>query len=131
MTTLETKDELVQEILKTSSLELLPRNLGTTAVLTQPRFGVTAADLSFYKQCARERHRPRGPDPSVSSFGEMLLSDSFRMLFLKQFRDVLYGDRACYQAIVEAPLKDRRVPTGSGRALRRRSVRVSTDAARH
>ena len=26
------------------------------------------------------------------------------MLFLKQFRDIVYADRACYQAIVEAPI---------------------------
>jgi hypothetical protein len=27
------------------------------------------------------------------------------MLFLKQFRDILHTDRACYQAIVEAELR--------------------------
>ena len=42
------------------------------------------------------------------------------MLFLKQFRDVAYADRACYQAIVEAPLEvsgDIVEPLGQGYRL--------------
>jgi hypothetical protein len=84
---------------------------------SKPKFGVTDADIAFLGRCARETPdreamergaasipsdwRSLGPD---DDFNTSLLAGAFRMLFLKQFRDIVYADRACYQAIVEAPI---------------------------
>ena len=84
------------------------------------RFGLTAADQAFVRRCPREspdeeaeRNESAPPvtpadsgDPVANrgSLEEMLRSGGVRMLFLKQFRDVVHADRACYQAIVEAAI---------------------------
>lgn len=63
-----------------------------------PRFGATAADVKFFERTSRAF-----PTPNLIAYDEPeVLPDSWRMLFLKQFRDIAYADRACYQAIVEA-----------------------------
>jgi len=86
------------------------------------RFGVTAADESFSQRCPRESSdeepEPNAresaglptladsgePRPGRQDLEETLRSGRMRMLFLKQFRDVVHADRACYQAIVEAAI---------------------------
>jgi len=78
--------------------------------VSKPRFGVTAADAPFLSRRARdpEDEDPADTgsdeDPSRDELTKGLLAGALRMLFLKQFRDIVYPDRACYQAIVEAPL---------------------------
>jgi Acetoacetate decarboxylase (ADC) len=87
------------------------------ATSSKPKFGVTDADISFLGRCAREPPereamesgsgtilsdwRSLGPADDLNT---SLLAGAFRMLFLKQFRDIVFADRACYQAIVEAPI---------------------------
>jgi len=78
--------------------------------VSMPRLGVTAADASFLTRRAREAGHGdpadtgSDEDPSQDELKNALLAGKLRMLFLKQFRDIVYPDRACYQAIVEAPL---------------------------
>ena len=93
-----------------------PRHRPTASI---PRFGITAADASFMKHRAREAQDgdqaevESSEDLSPNELSNALLAGSLRMLFLKQFRDIVYADRACYQAIVEAPL----TMGGYGRAI--------------
>jgi len=57
----------------------------------------------------------RGNLPAVAdvnlldNFVESLLKGEGRQVFLKQFRDAADGTRACYQAVIEAPVKVTRV----------------------
>jgi hypothetical protein len=51
-----------------------------------------------------------------------LLSGRVDQVFLKQFRDATDGTRACYQAVVEAPIQIRRVE--SGLSMRDWKIRV-------
>ena len=76
------------------------------------KFGVTAADLEYFKRCAleapdpdssRPASRPRAAKQNVDLLHAF--QTGFRMLFLKQFRDIVFADRACFQAIVEAPVR--------------------------
>lgn len=64
-------------------------------------FGMTADDDAFLRRSAaalKERTPAVAPLPDLAA----MLSKPLTMLFLKQFRDVVFADRACYQAIVEA-----------------------------
>ena len=93
------------------------------------KFGVTAADLEFFTRCVREAPEPEPPDtadqtrrPPVTLRPEAYrpdvdlsraLQSGLRMLFLKEFRDIVFADRACFQAIVEAPIKTRGYTPGT------------------
>ena len=80
------------------------------AIVPHPRFGVTAADAGFFERFRRhdrgdrdrQRQRYAGQPPSIL---DVLSSRQLPMLFLKQFRDIVFGDRACYQAIVEGAFR--------------------------
>ena len=89
---------------------------------TRGRFGVTAADVEFFKRWHCEapdqdayeadeeetdtpsRRAVRGDTDRPEVDLESSLKNGVRMLFLKQFRDIAFADRACFQAIVEAVL---------------------------
>jgi hypothetical protein len=77
------------------------------AIVPHPRLGVTTADAAFFERFRRSpghREPDRRPMPPLT-FEHALRSGLLPMLFLKQFRDILFADRACYQAIVEAPFE--------------------------
>jgi hypothetical protein len=80
------------------------RGRRSATVVQQPRLGVTAADVSFFERCSRSVVPPPEADPDTVDLAA-LLSGGLPMLFLKQFRDVVHSDRACYQAIVQARLE--------------------------
>lgn len=82
------------------------------------RFGVTAADIEFFKRSALEAPDPDGPRPADGRRAQTQNVDlvgafqtGLRMLFLKQFRDIVFADRACFQAIVETRITARYKPT--------------------
>jgi hypothetical protein len=92
-------------VLRAMSVEPIGRP--AAAIVPQPRAGVTRADLAFFERFGRSPS-PSAPDRSVVrplNLADELLSGRLRMLFLKQFRDIVFPDRACYQAIVEAPFE--------------------------
>ena len=81
-----------------------PQGQATLPVFARPRLGATAADLLFYQRFyAEPANRWRGEPMPLDC--AQALSRPLPMLFLKQFRDILHSDRACYQAIVEAELR--------------------------
>jgi hypothetical protein len=90
------------------STNVTPHGPGAVPLVTHPRLGRSAADVSFFKRHCPGGAVPPGPDPEPGDLDNLirvLMSGSTPMLFLKQFRDILYADRACYQAIVEARFK--------------------------
>ena len=76
------------------------------------RFGVTAADLEYFTRRALEVPDPDSPQPASRRRAAKRNVDlvrafqtGFRMLSRKQFRDIVFADRACFQAIVETPIR--------------------------
>ena len=84
-----------------------PGVVARRSIVRQPRLGVTEADLAFFERFSGESAQNPPDDGPAEAFNleQALLSGALPMLFLKQFRDIAYADRACYQAIVEAPLE--------------------------
>jgi hypothetical protein len=71
-------------------------------IIRQPRI-LTAADMAFFTRFFGGGQE--SSEPSLVPFAlRAHLKWPFRMLFLKQFRDIVYSDLACYQAIVESTL---------------------------
>lgn len=92
----------IERRLAATRLEPLARR--PAAIVPHPRFGVTAADARFFQRFSRDagdRERQHDPGQPMRIL-DVLSSRQLPMLFLKQFRDIVFGDRACYQAIVEA-----------------------------
>ena len=90
-------------------LRIEPIGRAAADIVPHPRSGVTRADIAFFERCGRTPI-DAAPDPDFVrpvDVARELLSGVHRMLFLKQFRDVVFPDRACYQAIVEATLEIR------------------------
>jgi hypothetical protein len=100
------RDSIAKHItaaLGAAELKVMDRHVGT--LTTEPRLGITASDASFFERFPCDAAPDEDSDPSLIgpiSFEEALRLRSFPMLFLKQFRDIVFVDRACYQAIVEA-----------------------------
>lgn len=97
--------------------ELKPSDRKPTQIQPQPVMGVTAQDFAMKHLVSGTIGGVKPFDPPVDSLPELNLEDELMggrvpMLFLKQFRDVVFPDRACYQAIVEAPFKIHGDPTG-------------------
>jgi Acetoacetate decarboxylase (ADC) len=92
----------IAERLKIKELE--PRGHSAVPVLARPRLGTTAADVLFFTRRSPGFGEQRGTNLDTVDSGGVRPSGPLRMLFLKQFRDILHSDRACYQAIVEASL---------------------------
>jgi hypothetical protein len=103
-----TKEEIAKVIAGAMKATSVPgAGPGASVVAMPPRVGFTAGDAAFFRRRGLDFPRQPAPDPDPVDLRKALLSGSFRMLFLKQFRDVGYADRACYQAIVEAPTEIR------------------------
>jgi hypothetical protein len=81
----------------------------------------TSADQAF-EAALRRRFDETLPGMPIDRLLKPLLFDEVRIVFLKQFRDVTAGDRACYQAIVEAPARTRAFHAG-GRLKGRYTVK--------
>jgi hypothetical protein len=73
-------------------------------IVPHARPATTAADSSFFERYAHRSAAPQGLTPDTTVLVDELESGRLPMLFLKQFRDVVFADHACYQAIVEAPI---------------------------
>jgi len=88
-----------------NALTVEPRGRRARGVEPPPRLGVTEADLAFFEHYTRGSAQQASDGGSIEHLSVLDTLKSFPMLFLKQFRDILYPDRACYQAIVEAPIE--------------------------
>jgi hypothetical protein len=65
--------------------------------------GATQAERAFIeRRTAGPKWNRTDSTTVIRSLTDQLKSHSIPMLFLKQFRDITYADRACYQAILEA-----------------------------
>jgi len=100
---------LVQAVVQ--ALRPPPGGHGAAPIVPRARLGITAADASFLERGARGPATAAVPAPDKDTFIEALASGRLTMLLLKQFRDVVLADRACYQAIVEAPINVGRTTT--------------------
>jgi hypothetical protein len=108
-----TKEEIAKAIASAlNATDVAGPGPGASVVAMPPRVGFTAGDASFFRRRGLEFPRQPAPVPGPVDLRKALLSGSFRMLFLKQFRDVVSADRACYQAIVEAPIEIRNYKEG-------------------
>ena len=85
--------------------EVRPRGRIAPTVVARPRLGATAADLAFFQRRSRRAPERATRDLPMFDFSKVQMSGNLPMLFLKQFRDIVHSDRACYQAIVEARLE--------------------------
>jgi hypothetical protein len=84
-----------------------PRGHSAATIVSLARHGTTEADVSFFERSdSRVAAIPSSDGSSEPlSLLEVLSAHTLPMLFLKQFRDIAFSDRACYQAIVEAPFE--------------------------
>lgn len=69
-----------------------------------PWMGLTPDDAAFLARTPAAFKERRPPAPREATL-EALLADPLPVVFLKQFRDIVVADRACYQAIVEATVR--------------------------
>jgi hypothetical protein len=84
-----------------------PRGHSAATIVPLARHGTTEADVSFFERSGcRVAVIPSSDGPSAPlSILDVLRAHTVPMLFLKQFRDIAFADRACYQAVVEAPIE--------------------------
>jgi Acetoacetate decarboxylase (ADC) len=88
------------------STRIEPRGRRATRIVPPSRHGMTEADHSFFERaggCFGARSAAQSSKAPIN-LEEVLNTGVLPMLFLKQFRDIAFPERACYQAIVEAPL---------------------------
>jgi hypothetical protein len=80
---------------------------GSAAGMDLSRFGTMAELLAAVWKELRSGEEPIAvPDLKfMFSLGEELLKAEVPCVFLKQFRDVVDGSRACYQAVVGVPMR--------------------------
>lgn len=71
-----------------------------------PWMGMTPDDAAFLARTPAAFKERRPPAPREAAL-EGLLVGPLSVVFLKQFRDIVVADRACYQAIVEATVQCR------------------------
>jgi acetoacetate decarboxylase len=99
------KREIIEWIARTfKGKEVEPLGHRAVNIVPRPKLGCTAADESFLERCSPSFRQPTVSEETrrVNLNEAVRSGDLRRMLFLKQFRDIVYSDRACYQAIVEA-----------------------------
>jgi acetoacetate decarboxylase len=75
----------------------------------------TEAERAFYERrpLGTKQWNSNHSTTAVTSLADQLKAHSVPMLFLKQFRDITYADRACYQAILEASFELKNATEGS------------------
>ncbi len=91
----------VRELMKVSQVP------GSAAGMDLSRFGTPAELLAAVLKELLSGQEPIALPGTklIESLGEELLKEEVPCVFLKQFRDVTDGSRACYQAIVEVPMR--------------------------
>jgi hypothetical protein len=96
-----TTEAQVRELMRVSQVP------GSAGGADLSRFGTIAELLAAVWKELRSGEEPIAL-PSLKflfSFGEELAKAEVPCVFLKQFRDVVYGSRACYQAVVNVPMR--------------------------
>jgi len=75
----------------------------------------TEAQRSFYERrsAAAKQWKVNDSRTPLKSLADQLNAHTVPMLFLKQFRDITYADRACFQAILEASFGLKHATEGS------------------
>jgi hypothetical protein len=75
----------------------------------------TEAQRAFYERrsAAAKQWKPNDSTTPLRSLADQLNAHTVPMLFLKQFRDITYADRACFQAILEASFQLNKAREGS------------------
>jgi len=95
------------ERVRTVLTHVQPRGESAPIVVPLARHGTTEADVSFFERSGSRFGVTASSDGSSEPLDllEAIRGHTLPMLFLKQFRDIAFPDRACYQAIVEAPIE--------------------------